>query len=327
MNKDDIYETIAIWIYYIIDRVKKLINWFKRKIKEVLVILGIITIASISILNIHSHPQAGDMWAVSFETTGLRDLIITPDDQNTIDDLDFISLKCGEEERTPQILENDVIFYPNWFCTKEGQIIHIVNIARDHYLKFQFGNETKYAYNSPDFVLDQSNTDGSFVAVLGIRHSSSQTHNAQSFTPSVTADIGKIVVRFSKLGTIPSGKVVNAAIWSDSGDEPNAQIVAANNSIQTDDVPAHSNTDEFTFTFTAGTELTNGTKYWIVLTADYAVSGANKIYFWGENVGSGGTMTYGDGSNWNVLAAWDAYFEEYYIVVVAKRTIQTQFIE
>ena len=92
----------------------------------------------LTILNVHSHPQTGDDWTVSFETKGAADLTITPDDQATIDDLDFVSLTCDDQERTPQILENDVVFYPNWFCENTGEIIHLVNVAGNHTLKFQF---------------------------------------------------------------------------------------------------------------------------------------------------------------------------------------------
>jgi len=115
---------------------------------------------SLIILNPTSHPQAGDNWTVSFETKGTADLTITPDDQQSIDDLDFVSLKClpaeasaeegGGEERTPQILENDVILYPNWQCDGTGEINHLVNVAEKHTLKFQFGDQIAYAYNNPD---------------------------------------------------------------------------------------------------------------------------------------------------------------------------------
>jgi len=105
---------------------------------------------SLVILNPNSHPQAGDNWAISFETKGTADLTITPADLASIDDLDFVSLKCSDEERTPQILEGDVIFYPNWSCEGTGKIIHLVNVVRKHALKFQFGNQIAYAYNSPN---------------------------------------------------------------------------------------------------------------------------------------------------------------------------------
>ena len=110
------------------------------------------------ILNPNSRPQAGDSWIVSFETKGAADLIITPTDQQSIDDLDFISLSCDREERTPQILENDIIFYPNWSCEGTGKITHVVNVTGKHILKFQFGDKTAYAYNNPDSVTDYFDT-------------------------------------------------------------------------------------------------------------------------------------------------------------------------
>ncbi|TRZ82883.1 DUF1566 domain-containing protein [bacterium] len=103
----------------------------------------------ITILNVHSHPQAGDNWTVFFEIIGTADLKIIPADQQSIDDLDFISLKCGDEERFPQILENDIIFYSDWSCEGTGEVIHLVNVAAPHILEFQFSDYVAFAYNSP----------------------------------------------------------------------------------------------------------------------------------------------------------------------------------
>ncbi|MBD3362636.1 hypothetical protein GF362_02860 [Candidatus Dojkabacteria bacterium] len=107
----------------------------------------------LSILTVHSHPQTGDDWIVDFKTEGTADLTITPDDQATIDDIDFLTLSCGKEERTPQILENDVIFYKNWNCEDTAKVFHYVNTAAPHRLKFQFGQEVDYAYNSPNSTI------------------------------------------------------------------------------------------------------------------------------------------------------------------------------
>ena len=103
----------------------------------------------VTVLTVHSHPQKGDIWKVEFKTEGQADLKIIPQDKETIEDLDFISLKCGEEERSPKILKNDIIFYPNWSCKDIGEVAHLVNVARDHTLRFEFGNQTAYAFNSP----------------------------------------------------------------------------------------------------------------------------------------------------------------------------------
>jgi len=113
----------------------------------------------LKLLNSHSHPQTGENWVVSFETRGPVDLTITPEDKDSIGDLDFVSLTCDGEEKPPQILANDVIFYPNWSCQKTGEITHLVNIARKHTLEFQFGNKIAYAYNNPDSVTDTFNNE------------------------------------------------------------------------------------------------------------------------------------------------------------------------
>jgi len=125
--------------------------------------------AKLEIITVHSHPQAGDNWVVSFETVTAvsitADLIISPVDQPTIDDLEFVSLTCGEEERTPQILEGDVIFYPNWQCDEIAAATHLVNVARKHTLKFQFGGQTAYAYNNPDTEILRPNAAGDETSI------------------------------------------------------------------------------------------------------------------------------------------------------------------
>ena len=102
----------------------------------------------INILNVHSHPQQGDNWEVSFVTQGQADLKIIPFDQATIDDDEFVSLWCGNEQREPQILDNDVIYYPNWSCEGVGKVIHYTKKAGHHILKFNFGGQIVYAYNA-----------------------------------------------------------------------------------------------------------------------------------------------------------------------------------
>jgi len=114
---------------------------------------------TISILNEYSHPKKGEDWAVNFRTIGKAEFIIAPQDQATISDLEFISLKCGDEIRNPQIKENGVVFYPDWKCEEEGEITHLVNVIGKHTLKFQFGEKIVYAYNDPGtFIWDGSDS-------------------------------------------------------------------------------------------------------------------------------------------------------------------------
>jgi len=131
------------------------------------------TAQNLKLLNSHSHPEAGDEWVVSFETIGSADLIIIPTDPETIDDLDFTSIKCARsvvlaeegfgKEVNPEIQARDVLFVPDWSCEGVGIISHLVNIARKHTLKFQFGGKIAFAYNNPDSVSD-SFTDESKVS-------------------------------------------------------------------------------------------------------------------------------------------------------------------
>ena len=157
----------------------------------------------LTILTVHSSPQQGENWEVSFTTRGTADLTITPDDQATIDDMDFISLKCGDKERTPQILENDVIFYPNWFCFEKAEVVHIVNVAAKHTLKFQFGEQTAYAYNNPGLIdnlvsywkLDDNTTTST---VLDAQEANNGTviNDENSYSSEQSTETAKIVRAF-----------------------------------------------------------------------------------------------------------------------------------
>ena len=102
----------------------------------------------INIINIHSHPQQGDNWTVDFTTQGKADLKIIPNDQATIDDDEFVSLSCGDQVMNPEILAGDVISYPNWSCDKTATVIHNTKKAGNHTLRFEFGDQRAYAYNS-----------------------------------------------------------------------------------------------------------------------------------------------------------------------------------
>ncbi|MBU4347376.1 fibronectin type III domain-containing protein [Patescibacteria group bacterium] len=102
----------------------------------------------ISVLNVHSYPLTGENWEVGFTTLGTADLRIEPNDQATVLDDEFVSLTCGGEERQPEILPGDIIFYKDWSCEGIGKVIHHTLRAGDHILKFQFGDEIAYAFNN-----------------------------------------------------------------------------------------------------------------------------------------------------------------------------------
>jgi hypothetical protein len=102
----------------------------------------------ISVLNIHSHPVEGQMWDVFFTTLGTQDLIITPADQATVDEMEFVSLTCDGVQQTPQILPGDVLSYPSWSCEGIGQVSHLDLRTGYHHLSFQFGETFADAYNA-----------------------------------------------------------------------------------------------------------------------------------------------------------------------------------
>jgi len=101
----------------------------------------------INVLNVHSHPEQGEEWVVEFTTSGRADLKIIPNDQATIDDDEFIGLYCDGEQLEPQILDGDVIYYPDWECDGVGKVVHLTLKRNKHVLRFEFGDQVAYAYN------------------------------------------------------------------------------------------------------------------------------------------------------------------------------------
>ncbi len=114
-------------------------NWTLSPDREYPITIG--STMQLTILTVHSHPQAGDEWTVEFETGGLADLKISPDDHATIEDIDFMSLKCGDTVMNPEILANDVIYYANWECSETADVTYLVNTAAPHRLKFELGGK------------------------------------------------------------------------------------------------------------------------------------------------------------------------------------------
>ncbi len=130
----------------------------------------------INILNIHSHPVRGENWEVEFTTQGKADLKIIPNDQATIDDDEFVSLSCGNRNLKPQILAGDVIFYPNWQCDDIAKVVHYTKKTGKHTLRFEFGNQTVFAYNST--VIATDNFDGNTESPLATNWSTATINTA-----------------------------------------------------------------------------------------------------------------------------------------------------
>lgn len=135
----------------------------------------------ISILNLHSHPQQGENWEVEFTTSGTADLTITPADQATIDDDVFTGLYCGTQERQPQILPGDVIFYPDWQCDQVAKVVHYTLTAGKHHLVFEFGDQIAHAYNST-------------IVETGNNTNSAATGSTASITHGLTINADDVII-------------------------------------------------------------------------------------------------------------------------------------
>jgi len=122
---------------------KKNSNWSKQTTNPIILDPSV----EISIINKCSSPEKGENWTVNFITKGRADLKIIPNDEKTIIDDEFVGLYCGDQKVEPQILEGDIIYYPNWECEETARVVHYTLTRSHHTLRFEFGREKDYAYN------------------------------------------------------------------------------------------------------------------------------------------------------------------------------------
>lgn len=132
---------------------------------------------SIEVLNVYSYLRSGDTWQVAFVTNGTADLVIDSpnaswtemltDDFITEDEMEFIDLRCGNDSLQGSLqlidslgnttnysqLTSDDFFKPtkflieNYSCSETAYFENLMHIAGYAALKFQFGNETAWAYD------------------------------------------------------------------------------------------------------------------------------------------------------------------------------------
>ncbi len=102
---------------------------------------------SITVTNLISHPVAGEYWNISFVTQGVENLTIVPADQQTLDDMQFTTLKCGSETHTPEILPNGVIYVSEWSCDGSAVASFLVKHTGHHHMLFHFGSASAEAFN------------------------------------------------------------------------------------------------------------------------------------------------------------------------------------
>ncbi|HVY67566.1 MAG TPA: discoidin domain-containing protein, partial [Patescibacteria group bacterium] len=102
----------------------------------------------ISVLNVVSYPVAGGDWNIDFTTAGTANLTVTPADQATIDDMQFLQLTCGGAALTPQQETNGAVFYPDWNCDGGiGEISFLDLHTGHHHMIFNFGGVQADAWN------------------------------------------------------------------------------------------------------------------------------------------------------------------------------------
>ena len=104
--------------------------------------------SALTILTPHSSPKLGNIWTVSFQTKGTGDISIIPSDENTVKDLEFVGLYCDNQKIEHISLSNNIIFVKGWYCAGTAQIKNKILKQGEHTLKFQFNEQTEYAYNS-----------------------------------------------------------------------------------------------------------------------------------------------------------------------------------
>lgn len=158
-------------------------------------------------------------------------------------------------------------------------------------------------------ALDQQQTGNVNNSYFGFP--ADQEQIAQSFQPSLTADISRFTYKLRKIGS-PTDSV-QVAIYSDSSSSPGTQL-----SVSTNSVLGSSITEDYVdydFDFATGTGLTVDTSYWAVLRRTGATDSSNYYRFArgaNDSVYTRGTYKKtNDGSTWTT-ASQDTYFKEYY---------------
>lgn len=162
----------------------------------------------ITIVNVHSHPQQGQNWTIDFKTQGTADLTITPNDQDTINDDQFTSLSCDGNTVQPQILANNVIYYPNWSCAGTSEVVFYTKTAGNHTMQFNFGGQVTYAYNSSQPVIIMRSTSCTTPTGGTVTYADSNGANPRS-SPAYSG--GYTVHTFTSSGTFRISRSGNVA--------------------------------------------------------------------------------------------------------------------
>ena len=117
---------------------------------------GLENSAQIVIGNPESHPRKNGNWTINFDTKGKGSLWIIPQDQPTLDDIEFSYLACDGDKIIDVKSIDKTIVVPNWQCLGHGIAVFKVKTMGNHELAFNFADKTALAHNSSQTTYDLS---------------------------------------------------------------------------------------------------------------------------------------------------------------------------
>ncbi len=128
-------------------------KWQTKIISTILTLIGIVFGISffINIITIQSYPFVGNPWVTDFDTVGMGDLKITPINGTSFKDLEFVSLKCGDNIIEPDEITDSYVKFDGYYCFTKNYFEVKVLSTGVHTLMFEFGNEIDYSYNNASF--------------------------------------------------------------------------------------------------------------------------------------------------------------------------------
>lgn len=87
--------------------------------------------------------ENGNEWIIEFTTKDSADLIIeTESGYSSIDDIEFVELRCGDLAVVPNILTNKIV-YADYSCGRESYLKFIVNSEGRFRQRLSYGNSSR----------------------------------------------------------------------------------------------------------------------------------------------------------------------------------------
>lgn len=87
----------------------------------------------LEILNPESHPKTGNIWEIQFRTEDTGDLVITLEDEETVEDIEFKGLTCGVYQKYyPLVVSEGVGVVSDYQCEGISTLRYLVHKAGNH---------------------------------------------------------------------------------------------------------------------------------------------------------------------------------------------------